>query len=70
MTLPYVILYCMYLAGANSVDPDEMPRALSRYFGKRPIGKIGKNYRQNTNIGNTISSEKCQDNEVLLIIAL
>ena len=44
-------------------------RALSRYFGK--IGaKLGKNYRQNTKIGNTVLSEQCQDDEVLLIIDL
>ena len=34
------------------------------------LSLLGKNYQQNTKIGNVILSEKCQDDEVLLIIRL
>ena len=35
-------------------------------LGKGPWAKLGKTCRQNTKIGNTISSEKCQEQNLIL----
>ena len=39
-------------------------------LGKGPWAKLGKNYLQNTKIGNTISSEKCQEQNLILCCSL